>query len=54
MEARVTSETFFTGEDLADVLQRNLSDSSRTRRQIVMRLIFLGKVASAKILRLMT
>ncbi|VDN17553.1 unnamed protein product, partial [Dibothriocephalus latus] len=42
------------GEDLADVLQRLLSDSSKTRRQIIMRLIYLTKIDSAKSLRMMT
>ncbi|VDM21918.1 unnamed protein product [Hydatigera taeniaeformis] len=42
------------GEDLVDVLKRNLSDPGVTRRQIIMRLIYLGKVASAKNLKMMT
>ncbi|VDK36544.1 unnamed protein product [Taenia asiatica] len=42
------------GEDLVDVLKRNLSDPKMTRRQIIMRLIHLGKVASAKNLKMMT
>ncbi|CDI96861.1 timeless [Echinococcus multilocularis] len=42
------------GEDLVDVLKRNLSDPGKTRRQIIMRLIHLGKVASAKNLKMMT
>ncbi|KAL5105476.1 hypothetical protein TcWFU_005467 [Taenia crassiceps] len=42
------------GEDLVDVLKRNLSDPKTTRRQIIMRLIYLGKVASAKNLKMMT
>ncbi len=44
----------FSGEDLADVIQRNISDPSKTRRQVIMRLMFLGKVASAKNLKMMT
>nr|VZI51644.1 unnamed protein product [Spirometra erinaceieuropaei] len=42
------------GEDLADVLQRLLSDPGKTRRQIIMRLIYLAKIDSAKSLRMMT
>ncbi|KAM7543060.1 hypothetical protein Aperf_G00000000409 [Anoplocephala perfoliata] len=42
------------GEDLVDVLKRNLSDPEKTRRQIIMRLIHLGKVASAKNLKMIT
>lgn len=42
------------GEDLVDVLKRNLSDPMTTRRQIIMRLIYLGKVASAKDIKMMT
>ncbi|VDO05015.1 unnamed protein product [Rodentolepis nana] len=42
------------GEDLADVLKRNFSDPTKTRRQIIMRLMYLGKVASAKNLKMMT
>lgn len=42
------------GEDLADVLKRILSDPEKTRRQIIMRLMHLGKVASARNLRMMT
>uniref|UniRef100_A0A5K3FGP2 TIMELESS_C domain-containing protein n=3 Tax=Mesocestoides corti TaxID=53468 RepID=A0A5K3FGP2_MESCO len=42
------------GDDLVDVLKRNLSDPTKTRRQIITRLIFLGKVDSAKQLKMMT
>nr|CDS27480.1 timeless [Hymenolepis microstoma] len=42
------------GEDLVDVLKRNLSDPAKTRRQIIMRLMYLGKVSSAKNLKMMT
>ncbi|CAL8081999.1 unnamed protein product [Calicophoron daubneyi] len=42
------------GEDLADVLRKHFSDPSKTRRQIIARLITLGLVASLKQLKQLT
>lgn len=42
------------GQDLADVISRQLSDQTKTRRQIVARLIFLNIIVSAKQLKQMT
>ncbi|KAG5444567.1 Protein timeless [Clonorchis sinensis] len=42
------------GQDLADVLLRHLSDVTKTRRQIVARLVFLGLISSVKQLKQIT
>ncbi|KAF7257477.1 hypothetical protein EG68_05277 [Paragonimus skrjabini miyazakii] len=42
------------GEDLADVLLKHFSDVTKTRRQIVARLVFLGLISSLKQLKQIT